>query len=637
MQAVSTTGNEGKALLWFNRQVLAVAFGGYTANQLYLPAYALLYPMRSSLSFYLFLIFLPSVVGCTALSPQVGDQVLTLAAVEQVQVRDVVAQAVAQKPQAANPSELTPDLIYAVLVGQVAKQRGEHRMAFTHFLHGARLAADPGLAELAARSALTLDDGTAVQRAADAWLDLAPNSMSAHQLAAYARLEADDVPAATEHLRRIIALAAIAGEDGYVQAARLVAKLRTPERRLELMETLTAEEPESADAWFARAVVAAGAERDDEAADAARRAAELRPGWNEPRIFLVQLLVNQGDRKEARRVLERFVTESPDDNGLRLLYAQLLVDDQEFSRAREIFEQMLQATPKEPDVLFALGVLSLQLDDVDAARGYFTRLRDTGERQGDAAFYLGQVEELAENPETAVSWYRQVEGEHALDARVRIAQMRAEEGKVERAQEILQQLRDRWPEDALPLYLIEADILSDLGLLREAMAVYDQGLLAFPGDPDLLYARGLHALNLDRLDILEQDLKAIIAEDPKHADALNALGYSLADQSERFAEALIYIERALALKPEDPAVLDSMGWVQYRIGSLEKALEYLRKAHALMPDGEIAAHLGEVLWAMGRRDDAWRTWEEALARDPDHEYLLRVIGRHSFTRSDSQP
>lgn len=589
------------------------------------------------MSFYFSLVFLPFVAGCTALAPQVGDHVLKLAAVDKSHASDVVVQAVAQKPPVANPSELTPDLIYAVLVGQVAKQRGEHRMAFTHFLHGARLAADPGLAELAARSALTLDDGTAVQRAADAWLELAPDSMSAHQLAAYARLDADDVPAATGHLRRIIALAATAGEDGYVQAARLVSKLKTPERRLELMETLTAEEPESADAWFARAVVAAGAERDDEAADAARRAADLRPGWSEPRVFLVQLLLNQGGREEARKTLEGYVAESPDDHGLSLLYAQILVDDQEFARARGVFEQMLQKTPKEPDVLFALGVLSLQLEDMAGARDYFTRLHETGERQGDAAFYLGQVEELAEQPEIAMSWYRKVEGEHALDARVRIAQMRAEQGEVERSQEILQQLRDRWPEDALPLYLIEADILSGLDLHREAMAVYDDGLAALPGDADLLYARGLHALNLDRLDILEQDLKAIIASDPKHADALNALGYSLADQSERFAEALIYVERALALKPEDPAVLDSMGWIQFRLGNTEGALEYLRKALALMPDGEIAAHLGEVLWAMGQRDGAWSVWEEALARDPDHEYLLRVIGRHSFTRSDSQP
>jgi tetratricopeptide (TPR) repeat protein len=344
-----------------------------------------------------------------------------------------------------------------------------------------------------------------------------------------------------------------------------------------------------------------------------------------------------GDRQEARTTLETFVSENPDDRGLLLLYAQLLLDEREFATARALFERMLQTQPREPDVLFALGVLSLQLEELADARDYFTRLRDTGERADDSAYYLGQVEELSENPETAVSWYRKVDGEHAVDARVSIARVRARQGDVERAQELLQQLRDQWPDDAVTLYLIEAEMLDDLDLPREAMDVYDAAIEAFPGNQDLLYSRGLHAVGMNQIEILERDLKAILAQDPQHADALNALGYSLADQTDRFEEALSYIERALKLKPDDPAVLDSMGWVQYRLGNLDEARSYLRKALALMPDGEIAAHLGEVLWALGERDEAWRIWEEALAQSPDHEYLLRVIGRHRFTRSDTRP
>ena len=593
--------------------------------------------MRRLYSFCFSFLFLPSVAGCTGLSLEGGDFALAGLLAKQGRAHEALPQPAAEKPAPASAAELTPDLIYAVLVGQVARQRGDHQMAFTHFLHGARLARDTGLVELAANAALALDDAAAMQRAADAWLDLAPDSIAAHQLAAYARLEVDDVSAATEHLRRIIALAAGEGGDGYGQAARLVSKLKLPDRRMQLMETLTSEDPSSADAWFARAVVAAGADRHEEAASAAQRASDLRPAWNQPRIFLVQLLLSHGDREQARETLEAFVTESPDDHGLRLLYAQLLVDEEEFSRARNVFEHMLRNTPKEPDVLFALGVLSLQLEDLEAARDYFVQLRDTGERQGDSAYYLGQVEERAENLESAVSWYRKVEGEYALDARVRVAQMRAGQGKVERAREILQQLRDQWPDDATTLYLIEAATLADLDLLRAAMDVYDEALVAFPDNPDVLYARGLHALSLDRLDIMESDFKAILAEDPDDADTLNALGYSLADRTERFTEALSYIERALALEPEEAAVLDSMGWVQFRLGKPEEALDYLRKALTLMPDGEIAAHLGEVLWSLDRRDEAWSTWEEALGRDPDHAYLLRVMGRHKSTRSDSQP
>lgn len=560
---------------------------------------------------------------------------VTLAADKEKSAGD---EAVELKPSAESVepepySGVTSDLVYSVLVAQIADQRGDQRMAFTHYLHAARMALDSDLAERAARAALILKDTDAIQSSIDTWLEIAPESMGAHQIATYVSLEADDVAGALIHLRRIIVLAAEQGSDGFLQAARLVNKLRPPERRLALMETLTADEPENADAWFARALVAAGADSFDQAQDAARVAAELRSGWNEPRIFLVQVLLLGGKQEEARSTLEAFLKEGPNNHELNMLYAQLLVDEKEFVHARDVFELMLSGKPEEPDVLFALGILSLQLEDVDAAREYFTRLRATGQRQSDSAYYLGQAEELADNLDTAVSWYRKVEGEHALDAQIRVARVRAEQGAPERAREILQQLRDQWPDEAVTLYLIEAEILRDLDLHREAMGVYDAALAAHPDTPDLLYSRALLGAALNRVDILERDLKAILDVEPEHADALNALGYTLADQTDRYEEARGYVARAMALKPDDPAVLDSMGWVQYRLGNLEESLEHLRKALELMPDGEIAAHLGEVLWAMGRRDEAWNVWEKALATDPDHAYLLRVIGRHRVTSS----
>jgi tetratricopeptide (TPR) repeat protein len=545
--------------------------------------------------------------------------------------------AAAARPDHGPVTELTPDLVYDVLVGQIAAQRGDQRMAFTHFLHAAQLAASPDLADLATRAALALGDKDDVKRALNIWLGLAPQSLTAHQIAAYAYLEARDEASALKHLRQMVALAGQEGRDGFTRAARLLSKLQSPQRRFEVMKGLIADQAQNADAWFALALVAAGAERYQDAIDAARRAADLRPGWNEPQIFLVRVLVAQGKSDKAKATVESFVAKNPDDHALRLLYAQLLVEEKDFSHARNVFEYLLRDKPKEPDVLFALGVLSLQLEDLPVARDYFTRLRDTGQRQGDSAYYLGQVEELAKNPETAVSWYSRVEGEHALDAQVRIAQLRAQEGNVGRAREILQQLRDQWPDDAVGLYLVEAEILRDVKQPQEAMKVYDEALAANPGNADLLYARALQAVALDRMDSMERDLKAILEKDPKHADALNALGYSLADRTDRYAEALSYIKRALQLKPDDPAVLDSMGWVQFRLGNKEDALKYLRRAAEKMPDGEIAAHLGEVLWSLGQHAEAHTVWDKALAESPDNQYLLKVIGRHRVTRSDALP
>lgn len=517
----------------------------------------------------------------------------------------------------------------------MAAQRGNPRVAFTHYLLAARLASDPSLAQLAARAALTLDDLEAEQRASKLWLELAPDALEAQQLAAYVALKADDIPKALTYLRRVIGMAHEREKDGYLHAARLLASVEPVQRRLDLLRSLIAEDGDSPEAYYALALVAAGAERYDDAVAATRRALELKPDWSEPRIFLVRLLLGQNKRSEARKTLEGFLEASPDDRGLRMLYAQLLVDEREFSSARGVFERMLSKAPKEPDVLFALGILSLQLDDIASAREYFTRLNDTGQRKDDAAFYLGQVEEDAGNTEAALTWYLKVGGDNASDAQVRVARIYAGRGQVGRAREVLQRLRGEQPDNAVALFLMEAEILKGAGLDQDAMAVYDSALVQHQDNPDLLYARALHAARMDRLDILERDLKAVLDKDPQNADALNALGYTLADRTDRFSEALGYIQRALELKPEEPAILDSMGWVQYRLGNLQQALKYLRHAVERTRDGEIAAHLGEVLWALGERDEAWKVWESALAEFPDHAYLMQVIGRHRVTSTDT--
>lgn len=539
---------------------------------------------------------------------------------------------------AAPPTGLTRELMFHVLAGQIAAQRGQHQVAFKHFLEAAQLARDPALAEKAARAALTSGDEEAIGQGVALWLDIAPESLAAHQLAAFVRLQREDLEGAMYHLRRLVNRTTDEGESGFVQLARLVHKLRPPGQRMEVMELLTQGEPENADAWFARALVAAGTERNDEAVDAARRATELRPEWTEPRLFLVQLLKDLGRQAEARAALERFVAEQPRDQGLQILYAQFLVDDKELERAREVFATLLVESPREPDILFALGILSLQLEDLVAGRDYFTRLRESEERRDDAAYYLGRVEELDGKPDVASRWYDKVRGVHALDARIRLTRLEAQGGDLTKARERLRQLRDQHRKQAVLLYLVEAELLTEMGLNPEAMKVYDAALSAYPDDRELLYARGLHGAAMQRLEVVEGDLRRLLELEPEHADALNALGYSLADMTDRYAEALELIQRALALKPDEGAILDSMGWVQYRLGNPHLALDYLRQASAKLPDDpEVAAHLGEVLWALGQRDEARQVWDKARAAAPEHAYLLRVIDRHPLPPDGTQP
>ncbi len=531
---------------------------------------------------------------------------------------------------------IRPDLLYNVLVGEIAAQRKELDLAYTHLLQAAQRASDPVLAEQAARIALKRGQPSEIQQAIETWLRIAPQSMKAHQVAARICLQKGNMPCAEQHLHRLVALASAKGKRSFLQIARLVARIQPAEKRLQLLQSLAAKEPENADLWFTLALVKNQAGQRQDAVVAARRAVQLRAEWQEPRIFLIETLRNLHRTQEAQATLEKFIAENPNDAVLRKFYAQLLVDDEKFSEAREVFAQLAKEQPADGDSLFALGILSLQLEDWAAARKSLTQLYEGGKRSDEAAYYLGRTEEASGNLDQAIQWYYKVRNKQALDARIRIALLEAKQGHLNQAREILHRARDRWRKKAVSLYIVEAELLADQDRNEEALQVYDEALKAHPNDPKLLYARALHGVSMHRLDILEQDLRTLLKIEPNNAEALNALGYTLADQTDRYEEALQLIEKALVLRPDDPAILDSMGWVQYRLGHLTEARKYLEQALADLQDGEIAAHLGEVLWALGEREAARQVWEKARQEEPDHAYLLRVIQRHADHKADAK-
>ncbi|NBC49178.1 MAG: tetratricopeptide repeat protein [Gammaproteobacteria bacterium] len=544
--------------------------------------------------------------------------------------------ATATEPSAAPPSELSADLVYAALAAEVALQREAYGAAFDHFLRAARLAQDSGLAERAVRAALRAGDSAAARQALELWIALDPVSSKAHQLSAFLALEADQRTAAIGSLLRVIDLAD-SPKQGYLQAAQILGRLPVPAQRLAVMRELVtaAGAEDQPDAQFALATLAAAAGQVERATELAERAAALRPGWTDPQVFLVRLLVTQDRGDEARAALERYIREAQDARELKLLKAQLQMDAGESEQALTTFEGLLEDNPQRPDILFAAAVLALEIEDLEAARGYLETLQGMGKRPDDVAFLLGQVEESADNNEAALALYEQVGGQNRVSAQVRIANLYAEAGAIERAREVLQQLRDQHPDQVSTLYLIEGELLREQGLEQQAFDVYSSALSKYPDNADLLYARAMMAVGMDKVSLLEQDLRRILVDNPDHVDALNALGYTLADRTDRFDAALALIERALQLRPDDPAILDSMGWVLYRKGRLEAAEEYLRRALEQGFDAEIAAHLGEVLWSMGRRDEAREVWGHALNEDPEHEYLQQVLSRFRFSQTEN--
>ena len=533
------------------------------------------------------------------------------------------------------PRELNAELVYAALVAEVALQRGDYEAAFAHFLSAAELAQAPSLAERAVRSALNAERAASARQALELWTRLEPDAPKAHQLSAFLALEADDQATALASLQRVVELGGVPGQ-GYLQAAQILGQLPKASDRLAMMRELVVrlDADDDPDAQFALATLAAAAGDDEAAAQLAERASSLRPGWTDPQLFLVRLLVSREQPEQALAVLERYISQAPDEPELKLMKAQLHMDADQSEQALAVFDELLEQAPERPDVLFAAAVLALDSEDMQAARRYLEALRRLGERPSDVAFLLAQVEEQTDNPEAALALYAEVRGQNQTNAQVRIAQLHAKNGDIERARELFQQLRDQYPGQTAAFYLLEAEMLRSQELDQQALAVYDLALGKEPDNADLLYARAMLAVGMGQVASLERDLRRILVTDPDHVDALNALGYTLADQTDRLDAAESLIERALQLRPDDPAILDSMGWVLYRKGQPAAAEDYLRRALEHGFDAEIAAHLGEVLWTLGRQDEARAVWRHALDEAPEHEYLLRVLSRFRFSRSE---
>jgi len=278
---------------------------------------------------------------------------------------------------------------------------------------------------------------------------------------------------------------------------------------------------------------------------------------------------------------------------------------------------------------FAVALLSLQLKDYDSAERYLRRLIESPYRDKDGVrLYLGQVAEERKNLPEALRWYGEVSGgEQYVQAQIRYAQVLARQGKLDEARARLQQAAAKDSQQRVQLVLAEAQLLRDANQPKAAFDLVGQALDRVPNNPELLYDYAMLAEKIERVDILEASLRKLIEIRPEHAHAYNALGYSLAERNQRLPEARELIEKALQLAPDDSFIVDSMGWVLYRMGNLKDSLGYLRRAYAGRPDAEIAAHLGEVLWALGERAEAERVWGEATRETPDNETLVNTIKR----------
>ena len=532
----------------------------------------------------------------------------------------------AAKAQAALPKQpLTPELLFKFLVAEVAGQRGAIGIAKSTYLDLARETQDPRIARRAAEVAMFARDQAGALEATRLWAAGDLGSERAQQTLVALLLNEDKLDEAEPILRALLKEDAA---DGFMHLSALMGKMRDTRAALELVERLAADYPALPEARFAVAQAAANAGRFDAAIAALQQADSLRPGWESAALMRAQIL-GKTSRAAALVFMRDFLAVHPDAREVRLAYARNLVNANQFTEARAEFARLTHDFPRNAEVSFAAGLLTLQMGDVAAARDLLTRTLEYDPRDPDTVYYyLGQAAEQMKEPEVAAAHYAEVKtGNYLVSARARQAALLARAGKLDEARALLSATRGENDAQNVRLIQAQAELLRDSKVPTAAYDVLSEGLKRFPDSADLLYDRAMVAEKLDNLDVLEADLRRVIALRPDDAQAYNALGYTLADRTNRLAEAMSLLDKALALAPEDPFILDSVGWAQYRAGNLARAQEYLERAYKVRPDPEIAAHLGEVLWARGQRDEAGKLWQTSLQTHPQNEVLLETLRR----------
>lgn len=554
-----------------------------------------------------------------------GETAPDIAAVEAEPAAEVVPPEPPEHPVA--PFE--GDQLYELLVAEVAVYRGDLEEALAGYMKVTRESGDPGVASRAAMLARYLKRDEETIEAARVWTESEPDAVEGHRLLVELLMKRRDLKAAIAHLESVKRLGGLAN----FQLFAIQSENQDPETRramLEAFDRLLADFPDDTQLMFGRAVMLLREGRGEESLAVAERliAADLSVNTAILKVNALRLL---GRTEEVIAFLDEVVETLDGGAGeprLRMHFAQQLFEDKQFAEAKRQYQVILAGSPQDGNVLFALAYIAMEERDDEGARGYLTDMVRWDKRAGEAHFYLGSIAERNNETEVAIHEYMQAgNGYEFLPAQARIASLMLDQGRVDEARSFLAQVRQMRSDLHNDLVLVEAQLLADRGFQNIVFDFLDVSLAADPDNTDFLYFRAMAGQQFGDLSILERDLRRVIELEPDNAAALNALGYTLTDQTDRHDEALELISKALAIDPDEAAYIDSLGWVQYRLRNYEASLVHLRRALDLFPNDEVAAHLGEVLWVTGQQDEADQVWTEALERKPESEILREVMRR----------
>ncbi len=567
---------------------------------------------------FTFLVTAVVVSGCVVIQPDGGNTPAETVVQEKTETVPTV------------PSEpgdgLTATILNDLLTSNIAAQRGENEIMLESLARAARASGDTRLLAHATHEHIRAEKFNAALALGQRWNELEETSPAPVAALGYAYVKQNDGDAALQQFTTFLKRSKANLGSSFIYLTELISRHKNPDVVIPLMQKLTSKHPDVPEAHYATAFLASRMKKYDVVSESLDEALRLKPGWGQAAIVKMGNYSNLKQLDELNNFAEDFLQAFPKEGGVRLQFARHLVDQNKDVRALREFKTVAEQQPENADAIYAAGLLELQMDNYDSANHYLHKHLELRENHDQTRIYLSEVAAGLKNYDEAIRWLEEIDnGELRLDAQVRIADVVNTRDGLDEGLSYLDAITTDDDSSEIHIVLAREQMLREAGDFEAAREVLDAGLDKFPDDTELLYSRGLVFAHLKLVNEHEQDMRKLIAKQPENAHAYNALGYTLADLTQRYDEARELITKALELRPDDPFILDSMGWVHYRLGELDKALEFLERAMSKREDAEIAAHLGELYWVMGDKEKANSVWERGKKSNPDNQVLQDTI------------
>lgn len=543
----------------------------------------------------------------------------------EVEATDVTQSELPKLPPLEPRTAIDPDVMYLLLAADIAMQRQQYSLAYEAYMELSKRVHDAKFAEQAAKLALQIKDSRKTNDAVSMWINQEPKNVTARKLAALSALRGRDKAVAVKQLNALLVAEPDNFENALLELSSILQKEGKEKFIYDTLESLSTKVASNNKAviYFVQSLLSMQMKNTQQAESKVKQTLQIQPDWEHPLLIQAQLAFMAGDFSRVKTLLNDAVLKHPNNVSFKKLLAQTLIKTSDYETAAGLYESLINQIPKEGDNYIALALINVELNKDDNAQTILKTLSEQPQWESAANFYLGKIEEKHNNYSAAVALFDKVsDAQLSLEAAISSINLLVKDRQFEQVDTRLKALLQKYPQQKLRFLLMQASLYSQQNQQEKAFNLLTETLVQFPNEKDVLYTRALVAEHLGKLEVLETDLKKIIAKYPDDVDALNALGYKLLDDSARYHEAEKYLQRAIKLRPNEPAIMDSFGWLQFKLGNASQALVYLQSAYEKQNSGEIASHLCEVLWSMGRKNEAQHVFDNAIKVAPEDVDLL---------------